>query len=35
MQKGAVARLRFSAVDEPATLVWTLSPKHLDPSPSL
>lgn len=35
MEKGAVARLRFVDPDEPAALVWTLSPRRLDPSPSL
>ena len=35
LAKGAVVRLRFVDVDEPAALVWTLSPKRLDPSPSL
>jgi phosphohistidine phosphatase len=35
MSKGAVVRLTVSNVDEPAQLVWTLSPKKLDPGPSL
>jgi phosphohistidine phosphatase len=33
MQKGAVARLDFKSPDEPARLVWTLSPKSLTPTP--
>lgn len=35
LSKGAVVRLRLHGGDEPAALVWTLSPKRLDPSPSL
>jgi phosphohistidine phosphatase len=35
MSKGQVARLDWLDADTPATLVWTLSPKRLDPSPTL
>jgi phosphohistidine phosphatase len=35
MSKGAVVRLDWRTVDEPARLIWTLSPKRLDPSTSL
>ncbi len=35
MSKGAVVRLAFARAGEPARVVWTLSPKRLDPSPSL
>ena len=36
MAKGAVVRLDWSGDDgAPAKVVWTLSPKRLDPSPSL
>jgi phosphohistidine phosphatase len=35
MSKGAVVRLDWHDVETPATVVWTLSPKRLDPSPSL
>ncbi len=33
--KGAVVRLDWHDADEPAKVVWTLSPKRLDPSPTL
>ncbi|HEY2748653.1 MAG TPA: phosphohistidine phosphatase SixA [Polyangia bacterium] len=35
MQKGAVVRLDWIDADSPAKLVWTVSPKRLDPSPTL
>jgi phosphohistidine phosphatase len=35
LQKGGVARLSFAGADEPARLVFSLSPKRLDPSPAL
>jgi phosphohistidine phosphatase len=35
MAKGTVVRLDWHALDRPARLMWTLSPKRLDPSPSL
>jgi phosphohistidine phosphatase len=35
MSKGAVVRLDFSDADTPARVVFTLSPKHLEPSPRL
>jgi phosphohistidine phosphatase len=35
MSKGAVARLTVTSLDQPAQLVWTLSPKRLSPSASL
>ena len=35
MSKAQVARLDWVDADTPATLVWTLSPKRLDPSPTL
>jgi phosphohistidine phosphatase len=35
MGKGVVVRLDFSDADTPARVVWTLSPKRLDPSPTL
>jgi phosphohistidine phosphatase len=35
MAKGAVVRLDWQGAEEPAKVVWTLSPKRLDPSPSL
>ena len=35
MSKGAVVRLDWRDADTPANVVWTLSPKRLDPSPSL
>lgn len=35
MSKGAVVRLDWQDVERPANVVWTLSPKRLDPSPSL
>jgi len=35
MSKGAVVRLDWHDAERPATVVWTLSPKRLDPSPSL
>lgn len=35
MSKGAVVRLAVASVDEPARVVWTLTPKRLDPSPTL
>lgn len=35
MQKGAVVRLDFADPDTRARVVWTLSPKRLDPSPTL
>jgi phosphohistidine phosphatase len=34
MSKGAVVRLSWRDAEEPATVVWTLSPKRLDPSPT-
>lgn len=34
MSKGAVVRLEWKSADEPARLIWTLSPKHLEPSPA-
>lgn len=35
MSKGAVVRLDWRDGETPASVVWTLSPKRLDPSPSL
>ena len=35
MNKGAVVRLEWNDADTPAKLVWTVSPKRLDPSPTL
>jgi phosphohistidine phosphatase len=35
LSKGAVVRIQVSSPDEPAKLLWTLSPKQLDPSPRL
>ena len=35
MSKGAVVRLDWHDAERPANVVWTLSPKRLDPSPSL
>ncbi len=35
MSKGAVVRLTVTSVDAPAQLVWTLSPKRLEPGSSL
>jgi phosphohistidine phosphatase len=35
MSKGAVARLTVTSADAPARLVWTLSPKRLEPTSSL
>ncbi|MDB4966762.1 MAG: sixA [Myxococcales bacterium] len=35
MNKGAVVRLTFGGEAAPAKLIWTLSPKRLDPSPTL
>jgi len=35
MAKGAVVRLDWHDADAPAKVVWTLSPKRLDPSPTL
>lgn len=35
MSKGAVVRLDWHDAEGPANVVWTLSPKRLDPSPSL
>ena len=35
MSKGAVVRLDWHDAETPAAVVWTLSPKRLDPSPSL
>lgn len=35
MSKGAVVRLDWTDAERPANIVWTLSPKRLDPSPSL
>jgi len=35
MSKGAVVRLDWRDAETPANVVWTLSPKRLDPSPSL
>jgi phosphohistidine phosphatase len=35
MAKGAVVRLDWHDAETPAGVVWTLSPKRLDPSPSL
>ena len=35
MAKGTVVRLDWHDADTPAAVVWTLSPKRLDPSPSL
>ncbi|MCU1277801.1 MAG: sixA1 [bacterium] len=35
MSKGAVVRLDWHDAETPAGVVWTLSPKRLDPSPSL
>jgi len=35
MSKGAVVRLDWHDSETPAGVVWTLSPKRLDPSPSL
>ncbi|HEX6839109.1 MAG TPA: phosphoglycerate mutase family protein [Polyangia bacterium] len=35
MGKGAVVRLDWQDAERPANVVWTLSPKRLDPSPSL
>ncbi len=35
MSKGAVVRLAFERAGEPARVVWTLSPKRLEPSPTL
>ncbi len=35
MSKGAVVRLDWRDAERPANVVWTLSPKRLDPSPSL
>ena len=35
MSKGAVVRLDWRDPETPANVVWTLSPKRLDPSPSL
>jgi phosphohistidine phosphatase len=34
MSKGAVARLTVTTAEEPARLVWTLSPKRLQPAPT-
>jgi phosphohistidine phosphatase len=33
--KGAVVRLRYERPDQPATLVWVMTPRHLEPAPSL
>jgi len=35
MSKGAVVRLDWHDADSPAKVVWTVSPKRLDPSPTL
>ena len=35
LSKGAVARLRITNLDDAATLVWSLSPKQLEPSTTL
>jgi hypothetical protein len=35
MSKGAVVRLDWRNADEPARLIWTLSPKRLEPSTTL
>jgi hypothetical protein len=35
MGKGTVVRLDWHDAETPANVVWTLSPKRLDPSPSL
>ena len=35
MSKGAVVRLDWHDAETPANVVWTLSPKRLDPSPTL
>jgi phosphohistidine phosphatase len=35
MQKGSVVRLDWRDAETPARVVWTLSPKRLDPSPTL
>lgn len=35
MSKGAVVRLQFAHAEEPAKLVWTISPKRLEPSAGL
>jgi len=35
MSKGAVVRLTLRSVDEPATLIWAVSPKRLEPAGSL
>ena len=35
MSKGAVVRLDWHDAERPANVVWTLSPKRLEPSPSL
>ena len=35
MSKGAVVRLDWRDAETPANVVWTLSPKRLDPSPTL
>jgi len=35
MAKGAVVRLDWHDAETPAKVVWTLSPKRLDPSPTL
>jgi phosphohistidine phosphatase len=35
MSKGAVVRLDWHDADTAANLVWTVSPKRLDPSPTL
>ena len=35
MSKGNVVRLDWQDAERPANVVWTLSPKRLDPSPSL
>lgn len=35
LAKGAVVRLDWRDAETPANLVWTLSPKRLDPSPTL
>ncbi len=35
MSKGAVVRLDWHDAESPAKVVWTLSPKRLDPSPAL
>ncbi len=35
MNKGTVVRLDWRHAETPANLVWTVSPKRLDPSPTL